>query len=96
LLTSDNGVATCLDAKTGRSLWRERLGPHFSASPVTANGLVYFLSDWGITTIVKPGPTFEVIARNELGEKTFASPAISNGRLYLRSEQHLFCIGQAR
>jgi outer membrane protein assembly factor BamB len=96
LLTSDSGIATCLAAKTGQSLWSERLGSHFSASPVTANGLVYFLSDRGVTTIVKPGPTFEVIARNELGEKTFASPAISNGRLFLRSEQHLFCIGPAR
>jgi outer membrane protein assembly factor BamB len=94
LLTSDTGVATCLEAKTGESLWRERLGPHFSASPVTANGLVYFLSDKGIMTIVKPGPAFEVVARNELGEKTFASPAISHGRLFLRSENHLYCIGE--
>jgi outer membrane protein assembly factor BamB len=96
LLTSDTGVATCLNAKTGESLWRQRLGPHFSASPVSANGLVYFLSDKGVATIVKPGPSFEVVARNELGEKTFASPAISNGRLFLRAENHLYCVGQSR
>lgn len=92
LLTSDTGVATCLEAKTGESLWRERLGPHFSASPVTAQGRVYFLSDKGVMTVVKPGRAFEVVARNELGEKTYASPAISHGRLFLRSEQHLYCI----
>ena len=94
LLVSDNGVATCLEAKTGRSLWRRRLGPHFSASLVTANGRVYFLSDRGIMTIVKPGPTFEEVARNELGEKTFASPALSEGQIFIRGAQHLFCIGK--
>jgi outer membrane protein assembly factor BamB len=92
LLTSDTGVATCLEARTGQIVWRERLGPHFSASPVTANGLVYFLSDKGVMTVIKPGPPFEVVARNELGEETYASPAISDGRLFLRSEQHLYCI----
>lgn len=96
LLTSDNGVATCLDAKTGEGFWRQRLGPHFSASLVSANGLVYFLSDKGIMTIVKPGPSFKVVARNELGEETYASPAISNGRLFLRAEKHLYCISQAK
>lgn len=93
LLTSDGGVATCLNAKTGEAVWRERLGRHFSASPISAVGRVYFLSDKGITTVVKPGPALEVVARNELGEKTFASPAVSNGRLFLRSEKHLYCIG---
>ena len=92
LLTSDTGIATCLEAQTGESLWRERLGPHFSASPVTANGLVYFLSDKGVMTVIKPGPAFEVVARNELGEATYASPAISKGCLFLRSESHLYCI----
>jgi outer membrane protein assembly factor BamB len=93
LLTSDGGIATCLNAKTGDSVWRERLGRHFSASPISVAGLVYFLSDRGIMTVVKPGPSFESVARNELGEKTFASPAVSGGRLFLRGEQHLYCIG---
>jgi len=93
LLTSDGGVATCLKAKTGEALWRERLGRHFSASPISASGLVYFLSDKGIMTVVKPGPSLEIVARNELGERTFASPAVSNGRLFLRSERHLHSIG---
>jgi len=96
LLTSDGGVATCLNAKTGQAVWRERLGRHFSASPISAAGLVYFLSDKGIMTVVKPGPSLEVLARNDLGEKTFASPAVSNGRLFLRSEKHLYCIAASK
>lgn len=96
LLTADNGVATCLEAKTGTILWRQRLGPHYSASLVTANGLVYFLSDKGVMTIVKPGPELAVVARNELGEETYASPAISGGRIFLRGTAHLYCIGENR
>ena len=93
LVVSDTGVATCLEAASGRSIWRERLGPHYSASLVAANGWVYFLSDKGVTTIVKPGPQPEIVARNALGEETYASPALSAGRLFLRGIDHLYCIG---
>lgn len=93
LIVSDTGMANCLVAKTGEPVWQEKVGSHH-ASLVSANGLVYFLSDAGVTTVVKPGPKFEVIARNELGETCFASPAISNGRLFIRGEKTLFCIGQ--
>jgi outer membrane protein assembly factor BamB len=93
LLISDTGVATCWEARTGKRLWRERLGPHFSASLVTANGLAYFLSDKGVMTVVKPGPPFEIVAKNELGEETYASPAISNDQIFLRGAEHLYCIG---
>ena len=56
-------------------------------------GLAYFLSDKGVMTIVKPGPPFEIVAKNELGEETYASPAISNGQIFLRGIEHLYCIG---
>jgi outer membrane protein assembly factor BamB len=92
LVVSDTGIATCLDAASGRSLWRERLGPHYRASLVTANGLAYFLSDKGVMTIVRPGPKPEIVARNELGEETYASPALSEGQIFLRGVQHLYCI----
>ena len=68
------------------------MGEHH-ASLVSANGLVYFLNDEGATHIVKPGPQFQLIARNELGERCFASPAITDGRIFIRGERHLFCIG---
>ncbi len=93
LVVADNGVATCFEAKTGKSCWRERLGPHYSASLVSANGLVYFLSDKGVMTVVKPGAELDIVARNELGENTYASPAISDGQMFLRGAKHLYCIG---
>ena len=79
LIVSDKGIASCLEAATGHRCWKERIGPHYSASLVVADGLVHFLSDEGITTIVRPGPEFEVVATNELGEECYASPAINGG-----------------
>lgn len=93
LVVSDNGIASCFDAPTGDRLWMERLGPHFSASLVTAGGLVYFLADDGTMTVVRPGEKLDVVAKNQLGEFCFASPAISDGRIYLRSEKSLYCVG---
>ncbi len=92
LVVADNGVATCFEAKTGKSCWRERLGPHYSASLVSANGLVYFLSDKGVMTVVRPGAELDIVVRNELGENTYASPAISDGQMFLRGAKHLYCI----
>jgi outer membrane protein assembly factor BamB len=92
LVVSDPGYANCFEAKTGNLLWQEKLGSHH-ASLVSANGLVYFLSDDGVTTVVKPGPKYEVVARSELGEGCFASPAISNGQMFIRADTHLYCIG---
>jgi outer membrane protein assembly factor BamB len=92
LVVSDSGVAHCFEAATGRLMWAERMGEHH-ASLISANGLVYFLNDDGVMNVVRPGPEFVRVARNELGEKTFASPAISRGQLFLRGDQHLFCLG---
>jgi outer membrane protein assembly factor BamB len=93
LVVSDQGFGTCFDASSGKILWQERLGEHH-ASLVSANGLVYLLSDEGVTTVVRPGSQFQLIAKNELGEKCFASPAISQGQIFLRGDKHLFCIGK--
>jgi outer membrane protein assembly factor BamB len=95
LVVSDSGVAHCFDAVSGAIVWSERLGEHH-ASLVSANGLVYFLNDDGVMNVVKPGPAFERVARNELGEKTFASPALSQGQIFLRGDKHLFCIRTSR
>ena len=93
LIVSDSGVAHCFQAGTGTLLWQERTGEQH-ASLVSADGLVYFLNDDGLMRVVKPGPEFQLIAQNELGEKCFASPAISRGRLFIRTEKTLFCIGE--
>ena len=94
LIVSDSGVAHCFEAATGKLLWQERMGEHH-ASLVSANGLVYFLNDNGVMHIVKPGSQFNLVAKNDLGERTFASPAISDGQLFIRGDNRLFCIGKA-
>ena len=83
----------CFEAASGKILWHEKMGSHH-ASPVSANGLVYFLNDDGVTHVIKAGPTFQLIASNDLGERTFASPAISRGQIFLRGSKNLYCIGQ--
>jgi outer membrane protein assembly factor BamB len=91
---SDNGVASCLDARTGKVHWSERLGGAFSASPILAEGRVYFLSEKGVCYVVAATTEFELLATNDLGERTFASPAVIDRALVVRSESHLWRIGQ--
>jgi len=93
---SDGGMATCLEAKTGRKMWSQRLGKHHSASPVLAEGRLYFSDDAGVTHVLKAEPTFEVIARNDLGEPCRASPAVSRGQILIRGTRNLYCIGAAK
>ena len=92
LIVSDSGVAHCFDAGSGKVRWQQRMGEHH-ASLISASGLVYFLNDEGVTHVVRPGPTYELVSKNDLGEKCFASPAISGGRLFLRGEKYLYCVG---
>ncbi len=93
LVVSDGGMASCFEAQTGERYWMERIGPHFSASPIQADGRVFFVSDRGVTTIIRPGPKFSVESKNELGEDCYASPAVSHGRIYIRGEKNVYCIG---
>jgi outer membrane protein assembly factor BamB len=95
-VVSDEGVATCLEAKTGRTMWSQRLGKRHSASPVLAEGRLYFCDDAGVTHVLKAEPTFEVIARNDLGEPCRASPAVSRGQILIRGTRNLYCIGAAK
>jgi hypothetical protein len=90
----DNGFACCVGADRGEIVWRERLGGgKYSASPVAADGKLYFASESGRVTVVRTGPRFEVLARNDVGELVVASPALSGGCLLLRGERRLYCIG---
>lgn len=90
---SDAGIATCADARTGKVHWNERLGGGFSASPFVAEGRVYFQNEEGVGTVVKAGRQFELLAKNELGERTLASAVPDDGALYLRGAEHLYRIG---
>ena len=91
--TMTNGQVHCIEVATGKILWVEDMGKQYS-SPVLVNGLVYMPNDEGVITIIKPGPKFEYLSKNPLGERMYASPAISNGKIYLRGYQHLFCISR--
>jgi outer membrane protein assembly factor BamB len=92
------GVATCLDAATGKALWQERLGGKYGASPVVAEGRLYCLAEDGVTTVIAADREFRELAKNKLEGPCEASPAISRGRLFIRSQRALFCIrsGNAR
>jgi outer membrane protein assembly factor BamB len=91
-------VVLCYEAKTGKLMYRERLGEPvkhgFSASPIGVNGKVFFTSDSGETYVLKAGPAFELLHVNRLGETTLATPALVGGRWYWRTEGHLLCIGK--
>ena len=90
--TMTNGSVHCIEAASGKIFWKESLGRQY-ASAVLVNGLVYMPNDEGVITVIKPGPVFESIAKNAIGETMVASPAISNDKIYLRGAKHLFCIG---
>ncbi len=91
---SDAGIATCADAKNGTIHWTERLGGNFSASPIVAEGRIYFQNEEGIGYVVQAAKTYELLATNDLAERTLASPAAIDGALFLRSEGHLWRIGK--
>ena len=91
---ADSGVASCFDAKTGTVHWQERLEGNYSASPITAEGKIYFLSEEGVGTVLKASRTFEKIAVNKLGERTLASYAVADGALFIRTAGQLYRIGR--
>jgi outer membrane protein assembly factor BamB len=95
-MVTEKGLVCCLEAATGKQVWQERLPGTYGASPVYAGGKLYFLSESGETTVIEPGPTFRILEKNPLDEKCQASMAVSAGRLYIRTREHLFCIGKAK
>ena len=86
----DQGVAMCLEEKTGQTVWKSRLGGNYSASPVYADGKLYFLSHEGKVSVVAPGREFHELAENNLPEGFIASPAIAGKALYLRTKKAVY------
>ena len=80
-MVSDAGIATCSDVTSGEPLWSERIPGNYSASPILVEGRIYFLNETGVTTVVRASKTFEVLATNDLAEKTLASPTPDDGAL---------------
>jgi outer membrane protein assembly factor BamB len=91
-MIGDMGIASCIDAKSGEQMWQRRIGGEYSASPVYADGRLWFFSEDGKTTVLKPGRVFEQVAENRLDEGFLASPAIAGKAFYLRTRTHLYRI----
>jgi len=89
-MVTDNGIATCVDAKTGKEYWRARVGGNHSASPVYADGRIYFLSEEGESVVLAPGQQLKHLATNQLDGRTLASMAVSNGSIFVRSDTYLY------
>ncbi len=95
-LTTDRGILTCIDAKTGEVKYeggRIPIPATFTASPVAFEGKILMTSEDGDTFIVKAGPKHEIIGTNSIGEAVYASPAVAEGRIFIRGEKNLYCIG---
>lgn len=90
---NDNGVYTCLEPQSGKTLETGRKLGAVNSSPVAVAGRIYFFEDSGACTIIENGAGFKVLAKNELGETVYTTPAISQGQLFVRTESHLICIG---
>jgi hypothetical protein len=95
-LTTDRGLLTCLNAKTGKTEYEGARVPvpaTFSASLVAYEGMILLTSEDGETFIVKAGPKHEILRSNSLGEPVYASPAIADGKIFIRGEKNIYCIG---
>lgn len=91
---SDSGIATALDAPTGRVLWSERLRAEFFASPVLIEDRIYVPTTRGEMIVLATGDSFRLLARNPLGEGTHSTPCVAGGRLYVKTFTHLVCLGR--
>jgi outer membrane protein assembly factor BamB len=89
---SDGGIASCLDAQTGAVHWSERLEGDFSASPIYAEGRIYFQNESGVGFVIRAGTRFELISKNDLGERSLASYAVADNKLFIRTVDHLWAI----
>lgn len=91
-VVTDNGVLYCLD---GKEIYRQRLKPAtYTGSPVLADGKIYVTNEDGVTVVWLAGPTFQLIAENDLGEYSLSSLAISDGQIFVRTENFLYAIGE--
>ena len=94
-MVKDGGTLTCMDAKTGRILFKERIGtggPYF-ASPIAANGFIYIPSNTGVIIVIEASDHLTILEKNDIGERIYATPAIVGNYLYVRTERQLFSFG---
>ena len=89
-MVNDHGMLTCLEAKTGKKVWSERLAGNYGASPLHAEGRIYLSNKKGMTTVIEAGRTFRELAVNQLDGELWASPAVAGKSLLLRTKTHLY------
>lgn len=95
-VVSDTGILTLVEARSGAVLWQNRLGGNYSASPVFADGRIHVQSEEGVTTVIAPGRTFRRLAVNRLEGDTLASMAAYGDAIVIRTDSHLYRIGDRR
>jgi outer membrane protein assembly factor BamB len=93
---SNAGVVVCYEAKTGKQVYKERLGGRggYTASPVGADGRLYFTSEENGVRVVRAGPKFELLSVNPMGEPCMATPAVCDGMIFVRTQHHVFGLGR--
>ena len=91
-MVSDDGIARCLRAEDGETVWQGRVGTGFSASPLLADGHVFFFDQKSVSTVLNPGETMQVLAENALDEGCMGTPAIAGKSIFLRTKTHLYRI----
>ena len=88
-----NGYISCIEAKTGKSIWQKRMKGRFSASPILANNLIYFFNEDTVCTIIKPIRELDIVTENKLSsDKLMATPAFDENSIYIRTENNLYKI----
>jgi outer membrane protein assembly factor BamB len=95
-LADAEGFAECIEANTGKGVWKERLGGKLWGSLLLAEGRLYVSNLEGQTFVLEASPKFKLLTKNDLGETLYAAPAVANGELFLRTYQHVYCIGAGR
>ncbi len=95
-LWGDKGVVSCVEAKTGKNIWTERVPGQYSGSPVCIDGKLYCVTEPGEVVVIAASLEFKLLGRTPLGEGSHATPAVSNGRMFLRGFEHLMCLEAQR
>lgn len=91
-LVSDGGIATCIDAPTGKEIWKEKLGDTYFSSPIRIDDRIYAVSRRADVVVFKAADQFELLGRTLINQSTHSTPIVADGRLYLRTVSHLYCL----
>jgi outer membrane protein assembly factor BamB len=91
-LVSSEGIAWCMAAQTGQPIWKQRMGGKYSASPIYADGRLYFFNENAVATVLQPGLQYKALATNKLDGEIMATPAVAGKAFFVRTRTHLYRI----